>query len=69
MRGGGGGGGCRREAAVQIWRYWSKDAALRSIGVIYVIVKAGGVGGGQGGVEGRNKKCFGISQLHKAPFA
>lgn len=29
------------EAAVQIGRHWSKDEALGSIGVIYVIVKAG----------------------------
>lgn len=32
------------EAAVQIWRHWSKDAALKSIGVIYVIVKVPGGG-------------------------
>lgn len=33
------------EAAVQMERNWSKDAAFRSIGVIYVIVK--GWGGGR----------------------
>lgn len=36
---------CWGKAAVQIGRHWSKDAALRSIGVIYVIVKAGRRGG------------------------
>lgn len=32
---------CWGKAAVQIGRHWSKDEALGSIGVIYVIVKAG----------------------------
>lgn len=36
---------CWGKAAVQIGRHCSKDAALRSIGVIYVIVKAGRRGG------------------------
>lgn len=44
---------CWGKAAVQIGRHWSKDAALRSIGVIYVIVKAGRRGGRQ---KKQNKK-------------
>lgn len=52
---------CWGKAAVQIGRHWSRDAALRSIGVIYVIVKAERRGGRK---KNRiRKKCLGISQL------
>lgn len=60
------------EAAVQMERNWSKDAAFRSIGVIYVIVKGWGGGGEEEKKREKMKikrKSFSISQLHKAAFA